>query len=216
MIRFYQILVDSVTVGSPLRVFDPPQGTLRTLLKSPLAVSDIMHVRFYGGIGPNLCHGFSHIDTTRIDLVGYKVSLWGKQNLRSPVCPGIVSELYPEWNRDHILEFYPPLRVGTWIFLVSQPDGSVLRKEGRSPMIMNAKNFPGIFRFLLCFSVIYSMLAWCSDIAASDNARRPYVPLTRTACRSSIDTRRSSPGDTDGCSPWIHGLSGRQDPGGVA
>ena len=127
--RFYQILVDSVTVGSPLRVFDPPQGTLRTLLKSPLAVSDIMHVRFYGGIGPNLCHGFSHIDTTRIDLVGYKVSLWGKQNLRSPVCPGIVSELYPEWNRDHILEFYPPLRVGTWIFLVSQPDGSVLRKE---------------------------------------------------------------------------------------
>ena len=127
--RIYQILVDSVTVGSPLRVFDPPQGTLRTLLKSPLAVSDIMHVRFYGGIGPNLCHGFSHIDTTRIDLVGYKVSLWGKQNLRSPVCPGEVSELSPEWNRDHILEFYPPLRVGTWIFLVSQPDGSVLRKE---------------------------------------------------------------------------------------
>ena len=41
-------------------------------------------------------------------------------------------------------------------------------------MIMNAKNFPGIFRFLLCFSVIYAMLAWCSDIAASDNARRPY------------------------------------------
>ena len=41
---------------------------------------------------------------------------------------------------------------------------------------MNAKNLPGIFRLLLCFTVIYSMLAWCSDIAASDNAQRPYVP----------------------------------------
>ena len=51
-------------------------------------------------------------------------------------------------------------------------------KGGRSPM-MNAGNLPGIsriFRLLLHFTVIYSMLAWCSDIAASDNARRPYVP----------------------------------------
>ena len=28
-----------------------------------------------------------------------------------------------------VLDIYPPLRIGTWIFLVSQPDGSVLRKE---------------------------------------------------------------------------------------
>ena len=45
--------------------------------------------------------------------------------------------------------------------------------------MMNAGNLPGIsriFRLLLYFTVIYSMLAWCSDIAASDNARRPYVP----------------------------------------
>ncbi len=129
--RIYQIHVDSVSVGSPLRVFDPLRGTFRTLLvktTSPLAVSDTMHVRFYGGEGSG-CGMFSHIDTTRIDLVGYKVSLWGKHNLHAGPCPGIVRYLNPEWNRDHILEFYPPLRVGTWIFLVSQPDGSVLRKE---------------------------------------------------------------------------------------
>ncbi len=42
--------------------------------------------------------------------------------------------------------------------------------------MMNAGNLPVVFRFLLCFAVLYSMLAWCSDIAASDNARRPYVP----------------------------------------
>ena len=133
--RIYQIHVDSVSVGSPLRVFDPLQGTFRTLLvktTSPLAVSDTMHVRFYGGVGSG-CEVFSHIDTTRIDLfkynlVGYKVSLWGIE-IPSDVCPGTVRYLNPEWNRDHILEFYPPLRVGTWIFLVSQPDGSVLRKE---------------------------------------------------------------------------------------
>ena len=127
--RIYQIHVDSVSVGSPLRVFDL-RGTFRTLLvktTSPLAVSDTMHVRFYGWEGSG-CEVFSHIDTTRIDLVGYKVSLWGRQ-IPSDVCPGEVRYLNPEWNRDHILEFYPPLRVGTWIFLVSQPDGSVLRKE---------------------------------------------------------------------------------------
>ena len=44
--------------------------------------------------------------------------------------------------------------------------------------MMNAKNLPGIFRFLLCLTVLYSMPAWCSDIAASDNARRPYVPTS--------------------------------------
>ena len=38
--------------------------------------------------------------------------------------------------------------------------------------MMNAGNLPGIFRFLLCLTVLYSMLAWCSDIAA----QRPYVP----------------------------------------
>ncbi len=45
--------------------------------------------------------------------------------------------------------------------------------------MMNAKNslsISRIFRSLLCFAVIYFMPAWCSDIAASDNARRPYVP----------------------------------------
>ena len=122
--RFYQIHVDSVSVGSPLRVFDL-RGTFRTLLvktTSPLAVSDTMNVRFYGWEGAD-CEVFSHIDTTRIDLVGYKVSLWGRQ-IPSDVCPGEVRYL----DRT-LLEFYPPLRVGTWIFLVSQPDGSVLRKE---------------------------------------------------------------------------------------
>ena len=45
--------------------------------------------------------------------------------------------------------------------------------------MMNAGNLPAVFRFLLCLTVIYFMLAWCSDIAASDNARRPYVPSRR-------------------------------------
>ena len=103
--RFYQIKVDSVTVASPLRV------------------SDTMHVRFHGWAGSG-CSTFSHIDVTRIDLVGYKVSLWGKHNRHAGPCPGTERYL----NRI-LLEFYPLLRVGTWIFLVSQPDGSILRKE---------------------------------------------------------------------------------------
>ena len=77
----------------------------------------------------------------------------------------------------------------------------------------DAGNLPAVFRFLLCLTVLYSMLAWCSGIAA---AQRPYGPPKRTACLSSIDTRRSSPGDTDGCSPWIHGFSGRHGRSGVA
>ena len=127
--RYFQIKVDSVAVASPLRVFDPFQGGFGRLVgtASPLSVVDTMRVLFYGGIGPGLCHGFSHFDTTRIDLVGYKVSVWGRHS-GGTICPGEVSELAPNLGGD-ILEFYPPLRVGTWIFLVSQPDGSVLRKE---------------------------------------------------------------------------------------
>ena len=128
--RTFQIKVDSVAVASPLRVFDPFQHGFGRLVgtASPLAVSDTMRVLFYGGIGPSLCYTFTHFDTTRIDLVGYKVSLWGKHPLGDPPCPGEVSALIPGLGGD-ILEIYPPLRVGTWIFLVSQPDGSVLRKE---------------------------------------------------------------------------------------
>ena len=82
-----------------------------------------MNVGFLGGIGPYGCPVFSHFDTTRIDLVGYKVSVWGRRY--TGICPLALSEMrgYPP------LVIYPPLRVGTWIFLVSQPDGSVLRKE---------------------------------------------------------------------------------------
>ena len=133
--RIFQIHVDSVAVASPLRVFDPMRGEFGERhgylvgTASPLAVSDTMRVLFYGGIGPNLCYRFSHFDTTRIDLVGYKVSLWGEQPLGDPICPLEVRDLEPELGGDEVLELYPPLRVGTWIFLVSQPDGSVLRKE---------------------------------------------------------------------------------------
>ena len=64
---------------------------------SPLSVVDTMRVLFYGGIGPNLCYRFSHFDTTRIDLVGYKVSLWGEQPLGDPICPGEVSDWHLIW-----------------------------------------------------------------------------------------------------------------------
>ena len=120
--RIFQITVDSLTVASPL------------------AVSDTMNVRFHGVIGTS-CETFSHFDVTRIDLfrynqVRYIVSVWGKNgyivgtgglliDVGRP-CPG---EKVIYLNQNHNLTFYPPLRVGTWIFLVSQPDGSVLRKE---------------------------------------------------------------------------------------
>ena len=130
--RYFQIKVDSVAVMSPFKVDSPPLTVFvpghgeyirRVPTTSPLAVTDTMRVGFYSVIGDALCI-FSHFDTTRIDLVGYKVSVWGKK-LRGGIRPLIWSEM-----RGHPpLEFYPPLRVGTWIFLVSQPDGSVLRKE---------------------------------------------------------------------------------------
>ena len=124
-VRDFQIKVDSVAVLSPLRVFEPGHGEYirRVPTTSPLAVSDTMRIGFYAPLGPTLCYVFSHFDTTRIDLVGYKVSVWGRRY--TGICPLAVSDMrgYPP------LVIYPPLRVGTWIFLVSQPDGSVLRKE---------------------------------------------------------------------------------------
>lgn len=129
---YFQIKVDSLTVLSRFKVDSPPLTVLvpghgkyirRVPTTSPLAASDTMRVGFYAAIGPDRCHLFSHFDTTRINLVGYKVSVWGRRY--TGICPLEVSDMrgYPP------LEFYPPLRAGTWIFLVSQPDGSVLRKE---------------------------------------------------------------------------------------
>ena len=125
--RYNQIKVDSVAVLSPLKVIEPGYGEFIRLVPttSPLAVSDTMRIGFYGWVGPTGGYGFSHFDTTRIDLVGYKVSVWGKDDLRSSIRPLRVLRM----RGSPPLLIYPPLRVGTWIFLVSQPDGSVLRKE---------------------------------------------------------------------------------------
>ncbi len=122
--RYFQIKVDSVSVVSPLRVVRPGYGEVTWWLpsKSPLTVTDTLRVQFHGWIGPNGCHQFSHFDVTKIDMAGYKVSVWGKE--QSGVgCFQLLIVLR------HVLEIYPPLRKGTWILLVSQPDGSVLRKE---------------------------------------------------------------------------------------
>ena len=122
--RYFQIKVDSVSVVSPLRVVRPGYGEVTWWLpsKSPLAVTDTLGVQFHGWPGPDGCHESSRIDTTRIDLVGYRVKVWSKARMYGG-CVDIVMGLR------HVLDIYPPLRIGTWIFLVSQPDGSVLRKE---------------------------------------------------------------------------------------
>lgn len=76
-------------------------------------------------IGPNGCYDFSHFDTTRVDS-GYRVGVWGIEDTRPDiVCTMQIMELRG-WPP---LVFYPPLRVGTWVYHVSQPNGSVLRKE---------------------------------------------------------------------------------------
>lgn len=119
--RIFQLGVDSVAVASPLRdEYGRLVGTT-----SPLGVPDTMRILFYGVIN-SFCPGsFSHFDTTRIEHVGYRVSVWGKERLR----PGIDCPSYRNFLGPAVLVFRPPLRPDTWIFLVSQPDGSILRKE---------------------------------------------------------------------------------------
>ena len=121
--RPYLIKVDSLTVTARYGANDT---------RAPLAVSDTMWVHFFGSIGPqgnyefSRCHEFSHIDTTRIDPIGYRVRVWGKEDIRpNRGCAAPALRM----RGTLVLEFLPPLRVGAWVFLVSQPDGSVLRKE---------------------------------------------------------------------------------------
>lgn len=127
--RYFEVKVDSVAYaskvssftfqGSEIRHFRPVPTT------SPLATTDTMRVLFYGGIGPNGCYDFSHFDTTSVDS-GYRVGVWGIED----TSPGVVCTMeLVELRGWPPLVFYPPLRVGTWVFRVSQPDGSVLRKE---------------------------------------------------------------------------------------
>ena len=131
--RTFQIHVDSVAVASPLRVRgqDPWMRNFLFLVRttSPLAVTDTMRILFYGGLGGNTCYRFSHFDVKRIDQFGYNVSVWGKELRGDIACFELSTRLVPQWGREGVLELHPPLRVGTWIFLVSQPDGSILRKE---------------------------------------------------------------------------------------
>ena len=127
--RLYRIQVDSVAYASRLSSFTFQGSEIRHFrpvpTTSPLAVTDTMRVLFYGGIGPDGCYDFSHFDTTRVDS-GYRVRVWGIEDTSPDIaCIMAIMELHG-WPP---LEFYPPLRLGTWIFLVSQPDDSVLRKE---------------------------------------------------------------------------------------
>ena len=129
--RTFQIRVDSVAVASPLRVrgqYGP--GSFLVGTTSPLEVPDTMRILFYGLIGNNSCYMFSHFDVKRIDQFSYNVSLWGRKDLREDIfCFEAVNKLKPQTGRQGVLELHPPLRLGTWTFLVSQPDGSILRKE---------------------------------------------------------------------------------------
>lgn len=128
-LRYFQIKVDRVAYASKISSFTIPGSEIRHFRPapstSPLAATDTMRVLFYGDIGPDGCYDFSHFDTTSVDS-GYGVSVWGIQETSPDIlCTMEVMELRG-WPP---LVFYPPLRVGTWVFRVSQPDGSVLRKE---------------------------------------------------------------------------------------
>ena len=52
---------------------------------------------------------YSHVDTTRIDFAGYKVRLWGKEDIR----PGIIFlPAVTEIRGATLLVFHPPLEEG--------------------------------------------------------------------------------------------------------
>ena len=126
--RFFQIKVTGVAAMAHQTIHEPGLGQVTRLVPTtlPLAVTDTMRIGFYAVIGGDSRYEYSHLDTTSFEFAGYRVRLWGKQDIRPDI---IYRPSVEEMYGYPLLVFEPPLRVGTWIFLVSQPDGSVLRKE---------------------------------------------------------------------------------------
>ena len=83
------------------------------------ASNDTIAVRFFGTIGSDGCHSFSHFETTT-QLLQLDVTVWG-QRKEASACPAVM--VYLE-GREYK---FVPGQMGWFRINVHQPDGSVIR-----------------------------------------------------------------------------------------
>ncbi len=105
---------------------EPAEGTVTFQIKvdsishpHAIMLGDTAAIRFYGTVGPDGCHSFSHFLVIRqpraVDFV-----VWGKRTIAT-ACPAVMVYLDGRTYR-----YLPSLR-GTLVITVHQPDGSTLR-----------------------------------------------------------------------------------------
>ena len=102
-VRFFTVQVDSLQVTA-----EPAEG-------------DTLVIRFYGVVGPNLCHSFSHFEVER-DPHRLDITVWGKHRDTGAPCAAAIRFLDGEAYSVH------PLFDGDFLIVVHQPDESTLER----------------------------------------------------------------------------------------
>jgi hypothetical protein len=83
------------------------------------ASNDTIGVRFFGTIGNDGCHSFSHFETAR-QALRLDVTVWG-QRQEASACPGVMVYLEGKEYK------FVPAQMGWLKIIVHQPDGSVIK-----------------------------------------------------------------------------------------
>lgn len=84
-----------------------------------IVLGDTADIRFFGTIGPDGCHSFSHFLVIR-QPASVDFAVWGKRSLAN-ACPAVM--VYLDGNTYR----YIPSQRGTLQIFVHQPDGSTLK-----------------------------------------------------------------------------------------
>ena len=83
------------------------------------ASNDSISLRFFGTIGPDGCHSFSHFGVDRSTLQ-LDITVWGQRSTAS-ACPAVMVYL---GGRQYA---FVPGQMGWFKIIVHQPDGSIIR-----------------------------------------------------------------------------------------
>jgi len=104
-VRFYKVRVDSIAV-TPSQPHD----------------GDTLRIAFFGTVGGNTCHSFSHFGVRREDH-RLDITVWGKERLGDIMCGDAMVFLE---GREYTVH---PLVVGELLIVVHQPDCTTLEES---------------------------------------------------------------------------------------
>jgi hypothetical protein len=84
-----------------------------------ISVNDTLKIKFYGFVGPDGCHEFSHFEEHKISY-NLELTVWGSKPNFQTLCPEVLVYLNGEEYKTVLNQ------IGNYLIKINQPDNSFL------------------------------------------------------------------------------------------